>query len=331
MRISRSLALPAAALALALTLTACSSDNTGSDGGSADSAESGSTVVTDMFGDVEVPANPQRVVALGWSDAETALALGVQPVGASDWLGVGGNGLGPWVDETYDTDPTIVGTFDVDMESIAALAPDLILWTRSTNDKAVYDDLSEIAPTVAAPPGTDIAYGTTWDGQTEIVAQALGKVDEGKKLVDDTETLLADAVTANPEFADKTVAVGTLYSGQVGAYVRGDTRVDFLESLGLTNTPAIQNLAEPGAFNIELSEENISALDADLTVMFPIGTGPEVITDNPSIQGLPSARDGRLVVLGDLNLSNAFSAASVAGTRYALENAVPLFAAPLKG
>ncbi|OZF46805.1 iron-siderophore ABC transporter substrate-binding protein [Rhodococcus sp. 14-1411-2a] len=329
MRISRSLALPAAVLALALTLSACSSD--AGDGDSADSSQAGGVVVTDMFGDVEVPANPQRVVALGWSDAETALALGVQPVGASDWLGVGGNGLGPWVDESYDTDPTIVGTFDVNMESVAALEPDLILWTRSTNDKAVYDDLSDIAPTVAAPPGTDVAYGTTWDGQTEIVAQALGKVDEGKQLVDDTRALFDNTIAANPEFADKTVAVGTLYSGQVGAYVRGDTRVDFLESLGLTNTPAVQDRAEPGAFSIELSEENISALDADLTVMFPIGTGPEVITDNPSIQGLPSARDGRLVVLGDTDLSNAFSAASVAGTRYALENAVPLFAAPLKG
>ncbi|KQU61072.1 iron ABC transporter substrate-binding protein [Rhodococcus sp. Leaf278] len=329
MRISRSLTLPAAALAFALTLTACSSD--AGDGGSSDSAESGGIVVTDMFGEVEVPSNPQRVVALGWSDAETALALGVQPVGASDWLGVGGNGLGPWVDESYDTDPAIVGTFDVDLESVAALAPDLILWTRSTNDKAVYDDLSDIAPTVAAPPGTDVAYGTTWDGQTEIVAQALGKIDEGKKLVDDTKAQFDETVAANPEFAGKTVAVGTLYSGQVGAYVQGDTRVDFLESLGLTNTPAVQDLAEPGAFSIELSEENIAALDADLTVMFPIGTGPEVITDNPSIQGLPSARDGRLVVLGDTNLSNAFSAASVAGTRYALENAVPLFAAPLKG
>ncbi|MEH6795331.1 MAG: iron-siderophore ABC transporter substrate-binding protein [Rhodococcus sp. (in: high G+C Gram-positive bacteria)] len=323
------MAVPAAVLTLALALTACSSG--ASDGDTTDPSEAGGVVVTDMFGDVEVPADPQRVVALGWSDAETALALGVEPVGASDWLGVGGNGLGPWVDESYDTDPTIVGTFDVDLESVAALAPDLILWTRSTNDKAVYDQLSDIAPTVAAPPGTDVAYGTTWDGQTEIVAEALGKVDEGTKLVDDTQALIDDTIAANPEFADKTVAVGTLYSGQIGAYVRGDTRVDFLESLGMTNTPAIQNLAEPGAFSIELSEENVAALDADLTVMFPIGTGPEVITENPSIQGLPSARDGRLVVLGDLDLSNAFSAASVAGTRYALENAVPLFAAPLKG
>ncbi|TFI44826.1 iron-siderophore ABC transporter substrate-binding protein [Rhodococcus sp. 1R11] len=325
MSISRSSVLSAAVLALALTLTACSSD-----GDSAEPAESGGTVVTDMFGDVEVPANPQRVVALGWSDAETALALGVQPVGASDWLGVGGNGLGPWVTEKYDTDPTILGTYDVDVESVAALAPDLILWTRSTNDQALYEQLSDIAPTVAAPPRIDIAYGTTWEGQTEIVAAALGKVDEGKKLIDETKAQFAETIAANPEFAGKSVAVGAVYSGQSGGYVRGDARVDFLEALGMTNTPAIQDLAQPGKFSVDLSEENIAKLDADLTVMIPIGSGPEVITDNPSIQGLPSARDGHLVVLGDLNLSSAFSAGSVAGTRYALKNAVPLLAAALK-
>ncbi|RZL69867.1 MAG: iron-siderophore ABC transporter substrate-binding protein, partial [Rhodococcus sp. (in: high G+C Gram-positive bacteria)] len=54
MRISRSLALPAAAVALALTLTACGSGNS-DDGDPADSAAAG-TVVTDMFGEVEVPA-----------------------------------------------------------------------------------------------------------------------------------------------------------------------------------------------------------------------------------------------------------------------------------
>ena len=37
------------------------------------------------FGVVEVPEDAERIVALGWGDAETALALGVQPLGASDW------------------------------------------------------------------------------------------------------------------------------------------------------------------------------------------------------------------------------------------------------
>ncbi|WP_072804322.1 iron-siderophore ABC transporter substrate-binding protein [Rhodococcoides yunnanense] len=321
----RSTLVPLVAALSVVVLTACS----GSSDSESETAE-GATVDT-IFGEVTVPADPQRVVALGWSDAETALALGVQPVGASDWLAVGGDGLGPWVDESYDTAPTILGTYDVSIESVAALKPDLILWTRSTNDKAVYDKLSEVAPTVGAPVGTEIAYGTTWDGQTQLVADALGKSEEGAQLIDDTNADFDAAISANPEFAGKNVAVGTLYSGQLGAYVDGDARVEFMKRLGFVNSPAIQSQAQDGKFAIDLSAENVAQLDADLTVMFPIGETADAITNDPSIQGLPVARDGRLVVLDDQNLSNAFSSASVAGTQYAIENAVPLFAAPLKG
>ena len=328
MRKSRlSILVPGLALVAALTVSACTSSDSASD---ADSASPGGATVSTIFGEVTVPEDPQRVVALGWSDAETALALGVQPVGASDWLGVGGDGLGPWVEDSYDTPPTIIGTNEISMESVAALAPDLILWTRSSNEQDIYDELSEIAPTVAAPEGTDIAYGTSWDGQTELVAQALGKVDEGRRLIDETDAAFDAAVQANPQFADKTVAVGTVYSGQLGAYVDGDVRVDFMKRLGFVNDAEIQELAQEGRFSVNLSAENASVLDADLTVMFPIGDTAEVIEGDPSIQNLPSALDGRLVVLDDQVLSNAFSSASVPGTLYAIENAVPLFATPLQ-
>ncbi|MGB7236243.1 MAG: iron-siderophore ABC transporter substrate-binding protein [Rhodococcus sp. (in: high G+C Gram-positive bacteria)] len=315
--------IPAVVALAALTMSACSSSDS-------DSAADGPTVST-IFGDVTVPENPQRVVALGWSDAETALALGVQPVGASDWLGVGGDGLGPWVEESYDTAPTILGTYDVEVESVAALEPDLILWTRSTNDPELYDKLSEVAPTVGAPVGTEIAYGTTWDAQTQLVADALGKSEEGAQLVDETNADFEAAVAANPEFTGKTVAVGTVYSGQLGAYVDGDARVEFMKRLGFVNSEAIQSQAADGKFSVDLSAENVAQLDADLTVMFPIGGTADIITDDPSIQGLPVARDGRLVVLDDKNLSDAFSSGSASGTQYAIENAVPLFAAPLQG
>ncbi|WP_254900413.1 iron-siderophore ABC transporter substrate-binding protein [Rhodococcus sp. 1168] len=306
-----------AALAV-VTMTAC-----GTGSGSEPSAD-GPTVDT-MFGEVTVPAAPQRVVALGWSDAETALALGVQPVAASDWLAVGGDGLGPWVEEGYDTAPTILGTYELEVESVAALEPDLILWTRSTNDQAVYEDLSDIAPTVGAPVGTKIAYGTTWDGQTQLIADALGKSEDGRHIIDETNAKFDATVAANPRFADKTAAVGTLFSGQLGAYVDGDVRVDFMNRLGFVDKPEIQALAEPNKYAITLSAENTAALDADLTVMFPIGSSAESITNDAAIQALPSARDGRLVILEDRDLNNAFSSASAAGTQYALDNAVPLF------
>jgi iron complex transport system substrate-binding protein len=75
------------------------------------------------------------VVALGWGDAEIALALGVQPVGASDWLDFGGNGQGPWAADLYDEDPTLIETLEPSFEAIAALEPDLILDVRGSGDQ----------------------------------------------------------------------------------------------------------------------------------------------------------------------------------------------------
>ena len=79
-------------LASVLLLAACGG------GGGEEEAASGISIDT-KFGSVEVPKDPKKVVALGWGDAETALALGVQPVGASDWVEFGGKGVGPWAED----------------------------------------------------------------------------------------------------------------------------------------------------------------------------------------------------------------------------------------
>src|SRR5699024_8469305 len=77
----------------------------GCGGGDSESSDTSGPSVDTKFGSVDVPADPQRVVALGWGDAETALALGVQPVGASDWVEFGGMGVGPWAEDLYDEAP----------------------------------------------------------------------------------------------------------------------------------------------------------------------------------------------------------------------------------
>ena len=83
----------AALASAAVLLVGCSSESTSETDNTAGS-EGGTRVVETKFGEVEVPEAAQRIVALGWGDAETALALGVQPVGASDWLAFGGEGVG---------------------------------------------------------------------------------------------------------------------------------------------------------------------------------------------------------------------------------------------
>lgn len=322
----------AALLAATVLVTSCGSDDTGSsEDAAASSSPSGSgaspVTVQTAFGPVEVPEEPERVVALGWSDAETALALGVQPVGASDWLGFGGEGVGPWAEGLYDEAPEIIETLEPSLEAIAALDPDLILDTRSPATQDRYDALSAIAPTIGQPEGVG-PYQTTWQQQLDLVGQALGREEEAAGLQAEVEQQFTEAAEANPQFEGTEVAVGAYTSEGFGAYVRGDTRVDFMEALGFTNEAAVQDLAGE-SFSVSLSEEQVPLLDAPLTVVFPIFVDAAQITSNPLWQSLPSVQQGNALVLEDQTLVNAFSSGSALGTRYALENAVPLFAETL--
>lgn len=299
-------------LASALLLTACSG------GGGDQEAAPGATVDT-KFGAVEVPAEPQRVVALGWGDAETALALGVQPVGASDWVEFGGSGVGPWAEKFYDKAPEIIATMEPDYEAIAALDPDLILDVKSSGEQQRYDRLSEIAPTVGPPKGGD-NYLTSMDDQVTMISEALGKEDEGKKQLSDLDAQFAAAREANPEFQGKTVTVAAKTSEGWGAYVKGTERVQFMENLGFTQSPKIDALKAEG-FSAPVSEEKLGDLDADLLVAFPIYVPDSEVTEDPGFKRIPAVADGRSIVLTekDDELRKAFSLNSVLSARYAVE------------
>jgi iron complex transport system substrate-binding protein len=323
--------LRGAALVTAAVLAAsCSSGSSEGEGGSADAPSPGGAfpvTVETAFGDVTVEEEPTRVVALGWSDAETALALGVQPVGASDWLGFGGEGVGPWAEGRYAEAPEIIDTLEPSLEAVAALEPDLILDTRSDATQERYDLLSQIAPTIGQPDGVG-PYQTTWQQQLEMVGRALGREEEAADVAAEVEEQFAAAREEHPEFEGTEVAVGAYTSEGFGAYVRGDSRVDFMEALGFTNKSEIQDQAGENFF-VPVSDEQVSLLDAPLTVVFPIFVEPGAITGNPVWQTLPSVQGGHALVLEDEALVSAFSSGSALGIRYALENAVPLFAEAL--
>lgn len=277
-----------------------------------------------MFGPVTVPAHPKRVVALGWSDAETALALGVQPVGASDWQGFGGEGVGPWAAGRYTAPPVKLGTTELNYESIAALDPDLILNTRSDGSRETNEILSKIAPTVGPPTGA-VAYGTGWREQMRQVSQALGKPADGDQRIAEVERAFADTAQKNPRFAGKTVALAAYYGNKWGAYVKGDPRVDFMQGLGLKNKPEIDALAG-GNFYVDVSPEQLNLLSADLTVVLAIGGDPQQLRRDPVLNQIPSARAGHLVILDDQALASALSSGSTLGLLYALQHGAPLFA-----
>jgi iron complex transport system substrate-binding protein len=280
------------------------------------------------FGVVEITEIPQRIVALGWGDAETALALGAEPVGASDWLAFGGDGVGPWLEGAYENTPAIIGTMELDYEQIASLKPDLILDVRSSGDQERYERLSQIATTVGIPEGGD-GYLTSYQQQLEMISKALGKEEEGKQLLKDVDTAFENVQKKYPQFADKIISVGAYTSEGWGAYVAGDSRVDFMTSLGFVNKPEIEE-ASKGEFYIPVSDEQLDILDADLTVIVPIWVDKAEITDNPLYQQIKSVADGRSVILeGDY--VNAFSTGTVPSLLWAIDELPPIFEKALEG
>lgn len=282
-------------------------------------------VVEHEFGTTEVPRRPARVVALGWGDAEAALALGVQPIGAVDWLQTGSRfGVGKWAEDRYDKAPTLLAS-QFDFEAIAALRPDLILNTASDADPATHATLSRLAPTIALPAGTP-AWGTSWDDQLTQVGAALGRSKQAKRLVKATNAAFADAAADHPELAGKTVVVAASRGGMYGAYLEQDIRTGFMTRLGMTSKPELEALGNGTAFFVPISAERADMLDADLVVMLPLFDTADMLANDQVLTSTASAKAGNLVIVDDLTLAAALSSGSVLASRYALEHGVPLFA-----
>ncbi|MEJ6550191.1 iron-siderophore ABC transporter substrate-binding protein [Corynebacterium sp. USCH3] len=317
------------ALATGIALAACSSDDNGNsnggdagDGSSATATDAFPVSVATTFGDIEIPEQPTRVVALGWGDADIALNLGVQPVGASDFLEFGGDGVSPWNEETYDESPEILsggGNQDVDVEKIAALDPDLILNVKSASDQETYDQLSAIAPTISAPEGAE-GYTVTRDTQVDMIATALGESAKGDEINQEVDDAIARVRDDHPEWSEKTASVVAKYGEGWAAYFEGDARVDLLTSLGFTETGNVEKT--PDTFFTQLSDENLDTADADVVVGFPIGITQEEFEDLGPWKSLGAVKDGHAIVADD-DLSQAFSLGSPDSVLWALGQITP--------
>ncbi|WP_293781648.1 iron-siderophore ABC transporter substrate-binding protein [uncultured Aeromicrobium sp.] len=330
MRLSRTFL--AATVTTVLVLAGCSSQEPEGDDESTRSAAEGTfpATVETAFGEITIEEQPERVVALGWGDAEVALALGVQPVGASDWLGFGGDGVGPWAEGLYEESPEIIDTLEPSYEAIAALEPDLILDVRSSGDQDRYDRLSEIATTVGIPEGGE-NWLTSMEDQTEMIAAALGLPEEGEQLLADVDEAYEEVVQAHPEWQGKTVSAAAKTSEGWGAYIEGDGRLETLSRFGFVQNPKIAALpTSESGFTVSISSEELDLLEADLIVAFPIYLETTAITEDPQWNQLNAVQEGRAIVL-DGDLSNAFSASTPLAALYAVDGLAPLIEEALAG
>ena len=92
-----------------------------------ESAGSGFPVkIEHALGTTTIPAEPKRVVVVGYTDQEPLLAMGVKPVGAMDWFGQGTFGKWPWEREAWGGKPPAIvrsKSYEIDFERSPRSAP----------------------------------------------------------------------------------------------------------------------------------------------------------------------------------------------------------------
>jgi iron complex transport system substrate-binding protein len=279
------LVVVAAALLLVAGLTACGDDSddatTGSTGSNATNGETSTTAsgeprtVTHAMGETEVPANPQRLVVLDSPFLDAAVALGVMPVGSTE--AAAGAGLSPYLLDRLDGDIEIVGLIaEPNLEAVAAARPDLILGAKVRHE-ALYDELSQIAPTVFTE-----SSGTNWRDGLKITADALGKSDEA-------EELLAEYDARANEIGETIGASGMTAS--IVRFLPGETRLYGPDTFsGSVLTDVGFDLGDKGfdanPYSMaQISAEQIGMADADVIFATTYG-GDRAATAFPQAEAL---------------------------------------------
>lgn len=243
-------------------------------------------LVEHAMGRTCVPENVTRVVALETGEIDSAVALGVAPVGAGSWLAAND----PW--PAY-LEPELQGTIYVglsdepNLEAIVALEPELILGSRLRHE-ALYEQLSRIAPTVLTE-----SVGVVWKENLLLHGEALGKPAEARALLDDYETRTQNFREALGDERPE-VSIVRFLPGEIRLYQRASFVGTVLEDAGLPRPPS--QAVDDFAANI--TEEGVPEIGGD--IIFTTVYGPEdetaygTVTEGPLWQNLDAVQAGNV-------------------------------------
>ena len=306
-------ALIALAAAGSLTLGACSNaeqaaETTTSAAATSEAASSSATTdgdtvkVTDNYGEKEVPANPQRVVALDNRTFELLDSWGVKPVAAPR-------------DLVPNTIPGIADNEDIvnignhkepNLEAIVAADPDVIV--SGQRFRKYDEEIEKLVPNavlVEFEPRDDEPFDRELIRQTLALGDIFGKQAEAEQTVKEFTEAVERARTAyNP---DQTVMGVNVSGGEIGYVAPGIGRVwgPLFDLIGFTPALEVANASNDHKGD-DISVEAIAdanpfwifALDRDAAIK-SAKDSPEalsVINDSAALQNVTAVKDNHVYV-----------------------------------
>ncbi|MDG0875536.1 ABC transporter substrate-binding protein [Paenibacillus thiaminolyticus] len=253
-----------------------------------ESEAGGTRTVMDEFGEVKIPAHPQRVAGIYVEDY--MVALGVEPIvqwyhpswGKQDYLGLD------------------VPLFDItgSIEALLETNPDLIIVDGGV-DAAKYEMYSKIAPTYRLKEDIldDPANVLT------AIADLLGIPEKGESAVAQYQEKMTDAKEKlSQSTKGETVAVLRLNVGDKTMAlfgVKNRFTGTIYQDMGLTPHPFAREMTD---YHAILSEEKLPELDTDHIIIFPSNGAwsaeenkeAEQLLDSPLWKSLAAVQKGQV-------------------------------------
>lgn len=306
------------------------------DGATASGGASGYPVsVTHRFGETTIPAPPKRIVALGQTDCDPLIALGVTPVAIGSFMQNWYEAVHPWNEQGFpDGTPAEVNFSEVQFEKILELNPDLITMVSGGITKSDYTKLSQICPVVGPPVGyqdSAVPYGP----HTMLIGQCVDKEAEAKAVVAKTDAMFAKVRERHPDWKQLTAADAESYTGKFDVLGKNAPRTTYLTSMGFSLSP--QLVKQVGSsYELDISAEELGPLVGDLDLVI-WNTDPGTIPDlqkNSVVSALHNTQAGNAIWI-TYDKKDQFMWAmdwgTVLSSAYAIKVGEPLIEAALAG
>ena len=271
----------------AMMFVGCASSNTTNE----DKTTENTVTVTDVRGEVEIPANPKRIVDLS-GNSDILSILGYKVVGTANSDAYDYTKFPSYLEDTLSGAKILGYSMQdtMDVEAVMNLNPDLIV--ISTVQEKMYDALSEIAPTVMIQ-----LEALNWKDDVRALGKVFGKEDVANEWIANYEAKAKEAGDKiKAKYGDDTTYLSFLASGGQFFVFDGAGFGDVLyKDMGLAKPEGM-----PEQTDISLpvvTYEGLAAIKADY--IFAIATDEDLaqLEANSIWNNLPAVKNGNVVIL----------------------------------